>query len=124
MRNILLIFIISLSSFAYSQDTLPKQKCNFKYLLDGVGTIGFKRTTLSSVEFVIRGNDRNTKEDVRITFQDIDNSHRELLIKESLSYNEEIIFIIPSTLIANTSLVYLQVMRGNGSFYLKIEIRD
>lgn len=124
MRDILLIFIILLSPFVYSQDTIPKQRCNFKYPLDGVGTVGFKRTTLNSVEFVIRGNDRNAKEDIRITFQDIDNSHRELLIKESLSYNQEIGFIIPSKLLTNTSLVYLQVMRGNGSFYLKIDVKD
>lgn len=124
MRNILLIFIILLSSFVYSQDTIPKQRCNFKYPLDGVGTVGFKRATLNSVEFVIRGTDLNKKQEIRITFQDIDNSFRETLIQKNLNYNEEYIFMIPSKLLTNTSLVYLQVMRGNSSFYLKIDIRD
>jgi len=124
MRNILLIFILLLSSFVYSQDTLPKQKCNFKYLLDGVGTVGFKRSTLNNVEFVIKGTNRVEKEDVRVTFQDIENSFRETIIKGSLNYNEEYTFIIPSKLLTNTSLVYLQVMRGNRSFYLKIDIKD
>ena len=124
MRNILLIFILLLSSFVYSQDTLPKQKCNFKYLLDGVGTVGFKRSTLNNVEFVIKGTNREKGEDVRVTFQDIDNSLRETLIQKNLNYNEECIFIIPSKLLTNTSLVYLQVMRGNRSFYLKIDIKD
>jgi hypothetical protein len=124
MKYLQMIILVFLSSFIYSQDTLPKQKCNFKYLLDGVGTVGFKRSTLNNVEFLIRGTDRVKKEDVRITFQDIDNSFRELIIQESLSYNQEYTFVIPSKLLTNTSLVYLQVMRGNGSFYLKIDIRD
>ena len=124
MKYLQIIILILLSSFVYSQDTLPKQRCNFKYLLDGVATVGFKRTTLNNVEFVIRGNDRNEKEYIRVTFQDIDNSFRELIIQESLSYNEEYTFMIPSKLLTNTSLVYLQVMRGNGSFYLKIDVKD
>ena len=50
MKYLQIIILILLSSFVYSQDTLPKQRCNFKYLLDGVATVGFKRTTLNNVD--------------------------------------------------------------------------
>jgi len=126
MRKIILLLVfILLSSFIYSQDTINK-KCSLKYLLNGVAYVTLKRTTLESTQFIIRGDNKDKEEMVRVTFQDIENgSHRKVLFQENnVGLNDEFYISIPKNLIEKTSLVFLQVLKGSNTFYLKINITD
>jgi len=132
MRKNILLILILLSSFVYSQDTLNK-RCPLKYLLDGVSTTTLKRTTLESAQFIIKGDNKN-KEMVRVTFQDTD-GHRENIFQEnSLGFGDEysvtgslgldIALIIPKRLISKSTMIFLQVLKGDRYFYLKIDVTD
>ena len=120
-KNILLFFIL-MSSFVYSQDTINK-KCPLKYLLDGVSTTTLKRTTLESAQFIIKG-DNKDKEMVRVTFQDTD-GHRENIFRENnLGFGDEYSIIIPKRLLEKSTMIFLQVLKGDRYFYLKIDVTD
>ena len=120
-KNILLFFIL-ISSFVYSQDTINK-KCPLKYLLDGVSTTTLKRTTLESAQFIIKG-DNKDKEMVRVTFQDTD-GHRENIFRENnLGFGDVYSIIIPKRLLEKSTMIFLQVLKGDRYFYLKIDVTD
>lgn len=120
-KNILLILIL-LSSFVYSQDTINK-KCPLKYLLDGVATTTLKRTTLETAQFIIRG-DNKDKEMVRVTFQDTDGNRENIFQENSLGLGDEYSVIIPKRLLAKATMIFLQVLKGDRYFYLKIDVTD
>lgn len=120
-KNILLILIL-LSSFVYSQDTINK-KCPLKYLLDGVATTTLKRTTLETAQFIIRG-DNKDKEMVRVTFQDTDGNRENIFQENSLGLGDEYSVIIPKRLLTKPTMIFLQVLKGDRYFYLKIDVTD
>jgi hypothetical protein len=120
-KNILLFFIL-ISSFVYSQDTINK-RCPLKYLLDGVATTTLKRTTLETSQFIIRGDNKN-KEMVRVTFQDTDGQRENIFQENNLGFGDEYSVIIPKRLIAKSTMIFLQVLKGDRYFYLKIDVTD
>jgi hypothetical protein len=122
MKKSILLILILLSSFVYSQDTINK-RCPLKYLLDGVATTTLKRTTLETAQFIIRGDNKN-KEMVRVTFQDTDGQRENIFQENNLGFGDEYSVIIPKRLIAKSTMIFLQVLKGDRYFYLKIDVTD
>ena len=122
MKKSILLILILLSSFVYSQDTINK-RCPLKYLLDGVATTTLKRTTLETAQFIIRGDNKN-KEMIRVTFQDTDGQRENIFQENNLGFGDEYSVIIPKRLIAKSTMIFLQVLKGDRYFYLKIDVTD
>ena len=61
---------------------------------------------------------------VRVTFQDTD-GHRENIFRENnLGFGDEYSIIIPKRLLEKSTMIFLQVLKGDRYFYLKIDVTD
>ena len=72
-------------------------------------------------EFVVVG-DKNFPEILRITFQDLERGSREIIFQKKIKENDEVCFTMPQDLIKETSMAVLIVMKGEGTFFKKIDI--
>lgn len=79
------------------------------------------RAELLSKEFIVVG-DKNYPELLRITFQDLERGSREIIFQKKIAENDEVKFTMPLSLIKETAMAVLIVMKGEGMFFKKIDI--
>lgn len=89
--------------------------------LDKDEAIKCTRAELLSKEFVVVGN-KNYPELLRITFQDLERGSREIIFQKKIVENDEVKFTMPLSLIKETAMAVLIVMKGEGMFFKKIDI--
>jgi hypothetical protein len=81
------------------------------------------RAELLNKEFNVVG-DKSYPELLRITFQDLERGSREIILQKKISENDEVKFSFPHSLIKETAMAVLIVMKGDGMFFKKIDIID
>lgn len=91
--------------------------------LDKDEAIKCTRAELLSKEFIVVGN-KNYPELLRITFQDLERGSREIVFQKKINESDEVKFTMPLSLIKETAMAVLIVMKGDGMFFKKIDITD
>jgi len=91
--------------------------------LDKDEAIKCTRAELLSKEFITIGT-KNYPELLRITFQDLERGSREIIFQKKIAENDEVKFTMPLSLIKETAMAVLIVMKGDGMFFKKIDIID
>lgn len=91
--------------------------------LDKDEAIKCTRAELLSKEFVVVGT-KNYPELLRITFQDLERGSREIIFQKKINESDEVKFTMPLSLIKETAMAVLIVMKGDGMFFKKIDITD
>ena len=89
--------------------------------LDKDEAIKCTRAELLSKEFVTIGT-KNYPELLRITFQDLERGSREIIFQKKINESDEVKFTMPLSLIKETAMAVLIVMKGEGMFFKKIDI--
>lgn len=89
--------------------------------LDKDEAIKCTRAELLSKEFVTIGT-KNYPELLRITFQDLERGSREIIFQKKINESDEVKFTMPLSLIKETAMAVLIVMKGDGMFFKKIDI--
>lgn len=89
--------------------------------LDKDEAIKCTRAELLSKEFVTIGT-KNYPELLRITFQDLERGSREIIFQKKINESDEVKFTMPMSLIKETAMAVLIVMKGDGMFFKKIDI--
>ena len=91
--------------------------------LDKDEAIKCTRAELLSKEFIVVGT-KNYPELLRVTFQDLERGSREIIFQKKIAENDEVKFTMPLSLIKETAMGVLIVMKGEGMFFKKIDITD
>lgn len=91
--------------------------------LDKDEAIKCTRAELLSKEFVTIGT-KNFPELLRITFQDLERGSRDIIFQKKINESDEVKFTMPLSLIKETAMAVLIVMKGESMFFKKIDITD
>ncbi len=100
-----------------------KASTSFLSQLDKDEAIKCTRAELLAKEFITINN-KNYPELLRITFQDLERGSREIIFQKKMVSNDEVKFSVPMSLVKETAMAVLIVMKGEGMYFKKIDITD